>query len=174
MGQGYGAGVTGNAVPRRSCRATQLEGSSACAIKGPPIRRQTIRLRTIRATETREERFLMRGNFDTDAHACVCMRVLHDEWPDGAKVNACSARGCNSAGNLRHSPSGLPSFAFGAPAHVDAPASAATAPSPVSVLRTHGGGRAGPRRTGRLEKSVASVAYSAAGGWRLFLLGSAA
>ena len=23
-------------------------------------------------------------------NSCACMRVLHDEWPDGAKVNACA------------------------------------------------------------------------------------
>ena len=33
-------------------------------------------------------------------HACVRMRALHGEWPDGAKVNTCATRTYNSAGNF--------------------------------------------------------------------------
>src|ERR1700723_1381070 len=72
MGQGNGAGIAGN--PLMSCRATQLEGSSVCAIKALPSADRLSVSGRLRTRQQRQEWFLMKRNFGIHAHACAsCM-----------------------------------------------------------------------------------------------------
>jgi hypothetical protein len=64
--------------------------------KGPPIRRQIIRLQTVCTQDNAQEWILMKRNFGM--HACACASCM-TKGPTARRLMLAPTRTCNSAGN---------------------------------------------------------------------------